>query len=462
MAATLAIGGASCNDGVMIARPLPVETAYPKPSVAWYAVIMLMLAYILSFVDRIIFGLLVGPIRKEFAINDTVFSLLYGWGFAFFYTFCGIFIGWAADRYSRRNLVFWGVGLWSLMTAACGVAQNFWQLALARVGVGVGEASLSPAAYSMAGDSFPEKKLGRALSVYVIGLPLGVGLALIIGGQVIGFVATNPTYTLPLIGTIKSWQACFLVVGLPGLVLAALLLTIKEPIRRKPTPVTDKSAVGEILETLAYMLGHWRPYAGLMLGFSVMGMIMNVFQIWGVQYFVRLHGYSIPDAGLAVGLVIGVLGTIGILTGGWLADRMRTAGRRDATMRVGLIASATMIPFAATATLMSDPRIGLLLMLPIGFFTSFAFGAGGAAVVVLTPSHMRAQAAAVYLFFVNMIGIGLAPFLTAWITDHVFGSDLAVGKSAAIVAGGAAIGATLLFIWGLPHFRRHLEARADA
>ncbi len=462
MDVTLAISRSSCNDHNMNEPMKATNTPYPTPSIAWYGVVMLMLAYIVSFIDRIIFGLLVGPIRKEFAINDTVFSLLYGWGFAFFYTFCGIFIGWAADRYNRRKLVVWGVGFWSLMTAACGVAQSFWQLALARIGVGVGEATLSPAAYSMAGDSFPEKQLGRALSVYVIGLPLGVGLALIIGGQVIGYVANNPFYTLPLIGTIKSWQACFLVVGLPGLLLAALLLTIKEPARRKPTPVTGKSAVGEILDTLKYMLSHWRAYAGLVLGFSVMGMIMNVFQIWGVQYFVRLHGYSIPDAGLYVGLVIGVFGTIGILTGGWLADRMRKAGRLDATMRVGLIAAAVMIPFAATATLMPDPRVGLLLMLPIGFFTSFAFGAGGAAVVVLTPSHMRAQASAVYLFFVNMIGIGLAPFMTAWITDHVFGSDLAVGKSAAIVAGGAAVGATLLFIWGLPHFRRELEARAES
>ncbi|HPF27391.1 MAG TPA: MFS transporter [Steroidobacteraceae bacterium] len=441
----------------------PTTTAlaapYPKPAVAWYGVSMLMIAYIISFIDRIIFGLLVGPIRKEFAINDTVFSLLYGWGFAFFYTFFGIFIGWAADRYSRRNLVVWGVGLWSLMTAACGIAQSFWQLALARIGVGVGEASLSPATYSMAGDSFPEKQLGRALSVYVIGLPVGVGLALIIGGQVIGYVVTNPYFTLPLIGAVKSWQACFLLVGLPGVLFAFWLLTIKEPVRRKATPVSGKSAFGEILDTLRYMLGHWRAYAGLVLGFSVLGMIMNVFQIWGVQYFVRLHGYSLPDASLNVGLVIGVFGTIGILTGGWLADRMRSAGRLDATMRVGLLAAAVMIPFAATATLMPDPRVGLLLMLPIGFFTSFAFGAGGAAVVVLTPSHMRAQASAVYLFFVNMIGIGLAPFLTAWFTDHVFGSDLAVGKSAAIVAGGAAIGATLLFIWGLPHYRRQVAAQ---
>jgi MFS family permease len=433
---------------------------YPPTSVAWYAVVMLMLAYILSFVDRIIFGLLVGPIRQHFEINDTVFSLLYGWGFAFFYTFCGIFIGWAADRHNRRNLVVWGVAIWSLMTALCGVAKNFTQLALARIGVGVGEASLSPAAYSMAGDSFPENKLGRALSVYVIGLPLGVGLALIIGGLIIKYVATTPDFDMPLLGTIKSWQACFIIVGLPGLLLALALLTVREPVRRKPIARTG-SAIQEIGATLAYMARNWRPYLGLVFGFSVMGMVMNVFQIWGVQYFVRQHQFTVPQAGLYIGLTIAILGTIGILTGGWLTDRYRAAGKADATMRVGLIAATALIPFAATCTLMSDPTIALLLLLPIGFFTSFAFGAGGAAVVVLTPANMRAQAAAIYLFFVNMIGIGLAPFLTALLTDKVFANDLAVGKSCAIVAGGAALISALFFRWGLPHFREHVIARTN-
>lgn len=435
-----------------------LDKPYPPPRVAWYAVIMLMLAYIVSFIDRIIFGLLVGPIRAHFDINDTVFSVLYGWGFAFFYTFCGIFIGWAADRYNRRNLVVWGVAFWSLMTMCCGLAKNFTQLALARIGVGVGEASLSPAAYSMAGDSFPAKQLGRALSVYVIGLPLGVGLALVIGGLVIKLVATNPEFTLPLVGTIASWQACFIVVGLPGVLLALVLLTVREPERRKPPVESQGSALQDIGRTLGYMLQHWRPYAGLVLGFSVLGMVMNVFQVWGVQFFVREHQYSVPQAGLAIGLAIGICGTIGILTGGWLADRWQAAGHTDATVRVGRVAALALIPVASTCTLMSDPTYALLLLLPIGFFTSFAFGAGGAAVVILTPAHMRAQVSAVYLFFVNMIGLGLAPFLTAVLTDRVFANDLAVGKSCAIVAGGASVLAAALLSWGLPHIRQHVTA----
>ena len=154
---------------------------------------VMTLAYIFSFVDRMIFGLLITPIRTDFAINDTVFSLLYGLGFAFFYTVVGVPLGWVADRYNRRNLAVIGIAAWSLMTAACGLAKSFGGLALARIAVGVGEATLTPATYSMAGDSFPPHKLGRALSVFVIGWPLGIGLALIIGGLVIQFVADTPS-----------------------------------------------------------------------------------------------------------------------------------------------------------------------------------------------------------------------------------------------------------------------------
>lgn len=432
------------------------ESTWPRPLLAWYMVLVLMLAYILSFIDRVVLGLLVAPIRADLGISEVQMSLLYGAVFAVFYTGVGIPIAWAIDRYNRRNIIAIGVALWSGMTALCGVARGFFELALARIGVAVGEAVLSPAAYSMAGDSFPERKLGRALSVFVIGLPLGVGLALIIGGVVIQFVASSPEYTLPVLGTIKAWQLTFLIVGLPGLLLALWVMTLREPERRHHAGVQEKASIGD---TVRFMLTLWRPYTALILGFSVMGMVMNVFQIWGVQYFVRVQGLALADAGFRVGAGIAIFGTIGILTGGWLTDRWRTAGRVDATMRVGLVAALSLIPFASLCTVQENLTIATLCLVPIGFFTAFAFGAGATAVVVLTPPPMRAQASAIYLLFVNMIGIGLAPYLTAALTQYVFADDLAVGRSAAIVAGGAAAVASALFLWGLPHFRAALTRK---
>jgi MFS family permease len=427
---------------------------WPSAGVAWYMVIVLMLAYILSFIDRVVLGLLVGPIREDLGISEVQMSLLYGAVFAVFYTGVGIPIAWAIDRYNRRNIIAVGVALWSGMTALCGVARGFFELAFARIGVAVGEAVLSPATYSMAGDSFPEKRLGRALSVFVIGLPLGVGLALIIGGVVIQFVSASPIYTLPVVGTIKAWQLTFLLVGLPGLLLALWIMTIREPVRRHHPGEAQQASVAD---TIAYLRGRWRAYTALILGFSVMGMVMNVFQIYGVQYFVRVLEQPLSEAGLRVGTAIAVFGTLGILTGGWLTDRWRARGQVDAAMRVGLTASIALIPCASLCTLLNDATLSTLLLAPIGFFTAFAFGAGATAVVILTPPRMRAQASAIYLLFVNMIGIGLAPFLTAALTQYVFEDNLAVGKSSAIVTGGAALIATALFAWGLPHFRAALN-----
>jgi MFS family permease len=425
------------------------QAVWPTSGAAWYMVLMMTLAYILSFIDRVVIGLLVGPIRADLGIGDTQISLLYGFTFAFFYTAVGIPIAWLIDRYHRRNIIVVGVALWSAMTAFCGVVRGFWELASARIGVAVGEAVLSPAAYSMAGDSFPSAKLGRALSVYLIGLPAGVGLALIIGGKVVGWALTAGEYTLPLVGAVRPWQLTFIAVGLPGLLLALLLLTVREP-KRRQTFTADRLPMSAVF---VYILARWRPYAALMLGFSVLGMVMNVFQIWGLQYFVRQLKLTLPQAGQTVGLVFLTCGTLGVLLGGWLTDRWRSQGRQDAPLRAGLTAAIGLIPFASFCTLAGDLSTSTWMLLPIGLFTAFAFGAGAAAVVMLTPPPMRAQASAIYLWFVNMIGIGLAPFLTALLTEKVFGDDLAVGKSCAIVAGGAAVLAALIFWWGMPHFR---------
>jgi MFS family permease len=226
--------------------------------------------------------------------------------------------------------------------------------------------------------------------------------------------------------------------------------------------VSATTGRASIADTLRHIAAHWRAYVPLILGFSVLGMVMNVFQIWGVQYFVRVLHLPLAAAGFRVGSAIAICGTVGILVGGTLTDRWRAAGRLDASMRVGLVAAVCLIPFAATCTVLGDLTLSTLCLLPIGFFTSFAFGAGATGVVVLTPAPMRAQASAIYLLFVNIIGIGLAPFLTAAITQYGFGDDLAVGRSSAIVAGTAAVLASLLFAWGLPHFRAALQSRATA
>lgn len=415
---------------------------------------VLMIAYILSFIDRVVLGLLVGPIRADLGISDTQMSLLYGFVFAAFYTVIGIPIAWAIDRYNRRSIIAASVGLWSAMTILCGFARSFAQLALARIGVAIGEAALSPGAYSMAGDSFPEKRLGRALSVFMFGLPVGVGLALIIGGLVIRAVSGSAEYVLPIVGATRAWQLVFLVVGLPGLLLAGWMLTIREPPRRIKA---SKAEQVSIRATLSHMARSWRVYVTIILGFAVHGMVLNVYQIWGVQYFVRVHGLSIAEAGMQLGLAIAIFGSFGLLAGGWITDRWRSAGHTDAAVRVGLMASISLAPLSVACVLVGDLTIASLLLIPIGFLTSLPFGAGAAAIVVLTPPRMRAQASAIYLLFVNLLGIGLAPFVTALLTDSYFKSDLAVGRSVALVSGCAAVVASLLLLRARPLYRSEVS-----
>ncbi|MFO0336820.1 MAG: MFS transporter [Pseudomonadota bacterium] len=500
--------------------PATATPPWPSAAQAWYLIAVLMVAYVLSFIDRVVLALLVGPIRAEFGVNDTAMSILYGFGFAIFYTTLGVPIARLADRLNRRNIIAAGIFFWSLMTAACGVTRNYWELLLARIGVGVGEAALSPAAYSMIADSFPERTLGRALSVYTIGLPMGVGLALIIGGAVVQFAATAPPVVLPVFGQLSAWHLVFIVVGLPGILVAAWMMTLPEPVRRRLAPPTQAAppvggghylplaaGVALLVAALAgveipggtgfaeafqlppgtggigiavvvlgfgalyawlivpplarflhegrdHLRTRWGVYAATILGFSVLGMVLNGVQIWGVQWFVRVHEFPLSRAGLWIGLVIAVFGTLGIVAGGWITDWLRARGHVDAALRTGLIASIGLVPFVATATLMDDPRVAIALLVPVGLFTSFAFGAGAAAITVLTPNHLRAQASAIYLLFVNLIGIGLAPLLVALLNDYVYADDLAVGRSLAIVSTCAALLAAALFAWGLPRFRR--------
>jgi len=205
---------------------------YPQPAYAWYVVVVLTLGYIVSFLDRQIFALLVQPIRHDMGLSDTQVSLIGGLAFALFYTFLGIPIGRLADRRSRRAIIATGITIWCVMTAACGLAHNYWQLFSARVGVGVGEATLNPSALSLISDYFPREKRGRAISFYNMGVSLGVGIANIIGAWAIALTSAMAPITLPLVGALRPWQLVFLLVGLPGLVVALLMFTVREPRRR--------------------------------------------------------------------------------------------------------------------------------------------------------------------------------------------------------------------------------------
>jgi MFS family permease len=433
---------------------------YPRPPYAWYVVALLTLAYVFSFIDRQILNLLVAPIQRDLGISEKQMSLLMGASFAVFYTLFGIPLGRLADSWSRRWLVVLGIAFWSLMTAGCGFTRKFWELALARMGVGVGEASLSPAAYSLIADYFPPGRRSTAMGVYGMGIYIGSGLAFVLGGLVIRFASAQEDVVLPLVGAVRSWQMVFFVVGLPGLLVALLLLTVREPARQgvRTTAAVGVAPVAPALrEVWAYMRGNRGTFTCLYFGMALAALNGYGAVAWIPTFFIRRHGWSASDTGLVFGLIVGICGTAGIVTGGRLADWLRRRGQSDANLRVALLGVVAWLPFGALVPLLSSGRWAAALLAPALFFSSIPFGLAPAAVQQLMPNTMRAQASAIYLFVINLIGLGLGPTVVATLTEDIFHDRNAVHLSL-LVVGVFAHGCAALLLWrGLKHYDRSLD-----
>ena len=435
-----------------------VPEPWPRSGIAWYAVVVLVIAFIFSFVDRIIIAMLVEPLKQDLGMTDTQLGLLQGLAFAVFYATVGLPIGRWADRYSRRAIIGWGIFLWSLMTAVCGLARSFWELFLARVGVGVGEAALSPAAYSMIADYFPREKLGRALGVYQAGAFFGAGLSFLVGGLVIQAVAKAGAVSLPVLGAVKAWQVVFFAVGLPGVVVALLMLTVREPVRR------GKLAAGgagiPLGDVLRYATQRWRVFVLHFLGFALLAVPITTIITWGFVYFTRVLAFTPPQAALRLGGMLLILSPLGVYTGGWFADYLQRRGFRDATLRVALFAAAGLLPLSAVSAAVTDRETVIALFGPLIFFASLSMALAPAALQVVTPNQMRGQVSAVWMLVLNLVTAGAGPSAVGVITDYVFGNPLAVGKSMALV-NCLAVPLAALTLWAaLKPFRKAAEEQA--
>jgi MFS family permease len=430
---------------------MSAKKAAPSLTYAWFVVAILMIAYVFSFVDRQILNLLVGPIRRDLGISDTQMSLLMGFSFAIFYTILGIPLGRLADNKSRRGLIAVGVVLWSLMTALCGTAKAYWQMFLYRIGVGVGEAALSPAAYSMIADYFPREKRATAISVYGMGIYLGAGLAFVLGGLVIQFVTKQGAIELPIIGLTHPWQFVFLILGAAGVVFSLAFLMVREPPRQGVATETPLS------EVMAYLWANRRTVLCHNVGFALISFVSYGGGAWVPTFFIRSFGAAPGQVGIVYGLIVMAFGCAGIVFGGWLADRWLRRGITDAALRVGLVAAIgagiSHIPLAGVPNL----TWAYVLLVPAVFFLAMPFGAAPAAIQEIVPNRMRGQTSAIYLFIVNLIGLGIGPTAVALITDYVFGYDEAVRWSILIVAVAASTAAAFTLWAGMRPYRETLK-----
>lgn len=420
---------------------------------AWYVVGVLTLANVSGFIDRQILSLLAVPMRRDLDLTLTEFSYL-DVAFALFFTVMGLPIARLADSWSRRNIIAVGIALWSIMTALCGLAGTFRRLLVARVGVGVGEAALSPPVTSILADYFPRERLNTALSVYSMGVFIGSGFAYFIGGLIVGIAASREMWQWPLVGDIRPWQTVFIIIGLPGLLIALLVLTVREPERGDHSRGTFPLAT-----TLAYVRANARTFACHSLGFALSASVNYGIARWLATFLIETHGMTAQRAGMLQGTLTMTVGTLGVLAGGRLADALVRRGHTDAALRVGIVGALGMLVSATAYALTPSTAAVIAWLVVVNFFAAFPWGAASAAAAEIVPAAMRAQGAALYFFVLSLVATALGPWSVAAVTDYVFRDDAALRYGLAIVNVVGMLGAIGLFVLGMPAYRRTLALR---
>lgn len=400
------------------------DTGYPRPAYSWWVVFVLLLAMIVAYIDRHIVSLLVEPIKGDLGINDAQAGWLFS-GFAIFYAVAGLPIGRWADRSSRRMIITLGILAWSAMTVACGLARNFPQLLLARIGVGVGEATISPATNSLVGDYFPRKTIPFALSVFQMGAIIGSGLAFLLGGIVVEIISDMPPVSAPFVGTLLNWQLAFIYVSVPGVLVVLLMATVREPLRRivKNRDGTVQGRAG-YSELWSFYRRNRMTIFTHHVGLSCVNLLGWAFVFWTPSFFERVHGLSAGEASQPFGLIFIIFGPMGALLAPYIAHRLSLRGRKDANVLGMMTGSVLAVPIIIAIQMISDISWVWLLYAPALAFINMPFGLGYGALTVIVPANIRAQATAIFALVIAAFGMGLGPVIAGAISDNLFtGAD---------------------------------------
>lgn len=432
---------------------------------AWYVAGLLTFVQIVSYLDRFLPGLLVPPIKHDLGIDDFQVGLLLGPAFVFFYITLGIPLGWLADRMNRRLLLSAGVAIWCSLTAAGALAGSFLPLFVTRLGVGIGEATVAPVSISLISDYFPRDKRSAAISLFMAGAFLGAGFAFLFFGPVVHAIEALPPIDLPMVGPLRSWRLCFLIIGAPGLLLTLLLLTIAEPRRVDRIAFTEGGAVGaaSFSAGLAYIGRRWRAFGTLFLA-SACNLTMGALALWNVALFKRTWGWNVAQVGFAVGLILLTAGPIGTVAGAYLTHRDVRAGRRDGTLRALFVGLLIGVPAYAVFPLMPSATLGLAALFVALIGQSISTCAGPATLVTLAPGQIRAQATAVYYLVISVVAQLIGPPLVGLIADSIGGPN-SLRYAISIVASAVGIPSILLITRGFGAYRHQvmqLDLEIDA
>ena len=418
------------------------SSAYPR-----YVLGVLWLVYVANFVDRQVIAILLEPIKRELGASDTAMGFLSGFAFALFYTFAGIPVARWADRSSRTAILAAGVAVWSVFTAASGLARSFAELALARVGVGIGEAAGTPPSHSLISAYFPPGSRATALSIYASGVYVGSMLAYLGGSWVL---------------THFDWRTVYLLVGLPGIALALLVrFTVREPLRAVPSgAVTGQGAVPGTLAVIRELLSR-RSFVFIVLAGSCQSLSGYATLAWGPAFLGRVHGLAPVEIGAWLGLVIGIGGSLGVFLGGMLADRLGAIDPRWVP-RLCALQCLSAFPFLLGFLLLGTPQAALLCFAPAYTLAAMYVGPMLAMVQGIARPETRATASALHLFILNMVGLGAGPLLVGLANDRVFAAFGTHAIRYSLVSAGviAALG-SLVFLLVARTPRADLSAASE-
>ena len=419
--------------------------AWPSPARAWALIVLMALASVVSQFDRTVINLTVGPLKQAFSLNDTQFAMLQSVAFGIFYTVACIPLGWLADRYQRRVIMAVSLAFFSAFAIGSGLARSYMQLFLTRVGVGVGEATVTPAGLSMMSDYFPPEKLGRAVGAFFMSAPVGQAVGLIAGGLLLQWLATSSVLASGPLAGFEPWQAAFVIIGAPGLLLVPLFLLLHEPVRRGQGATAPLS----VAEVTAIVRERGRALAPMFAGFCMVTLVSYTFFVWTPAVFQRTFGWNPAQAGLGFGLVVLTFGTAGAFFGGWMTDRLARRGHLDAPLKVAAFGFIGCGVFGGLAPLMPSPVLALAVLAPAIFLSNTPYACAGTSIQLIVPNRARAQVTALYITLITLVGLGVGPTVVGLMTDYVFKNPADIRYSLAIVvAVPAPIMFTLLaFAW---------------
>lgn len=425
---------------------------------AWFVLAVLCIGSIVSYIDRQIINLLVEPIKLDLGINDTQIGLLQGFSFVIFYALLALPLARLADSSNRVRVIMYGVLCWSFATFFCGLAASFAMLFIARMFVGVGEATLAPSSYSLIPDYFPRDRVSMAISIFAGSTFVGSGIAYIIGGRIIGYLESVGSTELPLIGLLVPWQLTFVVVAIPGLAVFLLLLAVREP-PRSDTGVGSGATPDDarIAAVIRHLRNNSRLFIGLFFGLTLLAAGTFAVNSWTPTFFIRVFGWSADRVGAVFGTLVVIASAGGVFAGGWIASALMRRGVSSANMLVPMVAAGLAIPLAIAFPLMPTPTWALVLLAPMLFLSAIPFGCGSAVLPLVSPNRMRAQMVALYLLVANLVGFTLGPTSIGVLTDYVYASPELIGWSLATSPPIFYLVGLLLIGWAIPRYREVIE-----